>query len=230
VTTLGSLRGSALQVIDTAREADVTCRLFGSLALAFYVPLEKLSERPRPVKDIDLIARSKDRRKLQDLMKALGWSLDETLLLVAEKRETYYQADKESTLDLYYDEIDGNHELDLRGRLSQAYPTLSVIDLLLTKLQRQRPRPEDLWDISCLLKAPRSKDDVEYFSRLLARDWRIYTTVTDNLRACCESDCVDLLNAAVSAPKGFMWHLRALVGRRLKWWNEVYRASTVIPK
>ena len=228
--TPNDLKEAALRVIESAHAEGIECRLCGSLGVEYYVGASSFSTRPAPAKDIDLITKSSSRRALQGLMKRLEWRLDESLLLLAEKRETYYLTGTIWTLDLYFDQIDGNHIIELEDRLGLAYPVIPLIDLLLTKLQRRCLRPVDEWDICLLLSLGFDGDSIAYFSTLAANNWSLYTTVTDNLRASMNNGCnaSRLLTAAERSPKTLRWKTRAIVGRRYKWWREVYSTATAI--
>lgn len=190
---------------------------------------DSTEHRPAPIKDIDLIAKRESRQRLQSFFSEHGWTIAAELLLLSEDRETYQSASKQYTIDLYYDYIDGNHVLHLRDRLSLDPVTISWTDLLLSKLQRVKLRAADVWDCCQLMKSKASTFDSNYYQKLMGGDWGLFTTVTDNLKSLshkCSSDCADplsnLLVAAEGAPKTMQWRTRAVAGRRIKWWKEVY--------
>jgi hypothetical protein len=229
MTSSNELIRMALSLIDEAHAQGVECRLIGSLGIEYYVGAERFSTRPAPAKDIDVIAKRSSQRALQNLLARRGWRLDTSLLLLTEKRETYYLMETTISLDLYYDEIDGSHSVALKNRLAISYPVIPLIDLLLTKLQRQQLRPQDEWDICALLNLDVEQNSgVLYFSRLIGTEWSLFTTVTDNLDHCSKHGCRTqvLLAAALAAPKSVRWRIRAIIGRRVKWWNEIYSAPT----
>ena len=230
MTTQSELVETALSLINSAHAEGIECRLFGSLGVEYYVGANCFASRPARPKDIDLVSKSSFRGAMQHLLQRLDWCLDKSLLLLADKRETYHKRGTRYTLDLYYDEIDGNHPISLRDRLTIAYPVMPVIDLLLTKLQRVSLRREDKWDICALLKLDKQDGALTYFTTMVAANWCLYTTVTDNLRSCLEDGCNAryLLTEAEVSPKTLGWRLRSIVGRRWRWWREVYGASAAI--
>ena len=212
----------ALLLIKDARAAGIECRLVGSLAVFFYVG-ERFRLRPVPAKDIDLVSVIDSRRELQTFLKKMSWILDDSLLMFAEKRETYRSGDLSETLDVYYDEIDGNHAIDVKGRLDITFPAITLTDLLLTKLQRVQMRIQDCWDTCALLELDPQGVELKYFAAVLGSDWGLYTTVMDNLE---ELEKVGgktrlLQTIALSGKKSLRWRLRSLVGRRKRWWKVV---------
>jgi hypothetical protein len=136
------------------------------------------------------------------------------------------------------------HTLDFRGRLELDYPTLSLADLLLTKLQIQQITEKDIKDMIALLAehdvgtdGPEVVDE----SRLLALtkdDWGLFHTATTNLRAveewaqgldvlepALQGEVIEKTGALVSKmetePKTRRWKLRAKIGTRVRWYEEV---------
>ncbi|MFQ5621656.1 MAG: hypothetical protein ACE5FT_07520, partial [Candidatus Nanoarchaeia archaeon] len=80
--------------------------------------------------------------------------------------------------------------------------------------------------------------NINYIAKLLSEDWGFYYTTTTNLNKTAnyvleykllgpnEKDIIQtrifsLLEAIGSAPKSRKWRLRASVGTRKKWYNEV---------
>jgi hypothetical protein len=222
-----SILKEAIDVVSAAKARGIDFRILGSVAVAFHAS-HPASGRPAPIKDIDLITRSETRVRAQKFLLSEGWILAKELLMLAELRETYRKERKGPTLDVYYDKTDGNHSINLRSRLNMSFPTIPIIDLLLTKLQRQKPRTVDQWDSCQLLIVWDGRSDSSYFTSLIGRDWGFYTTVTENLEKLQEK-CIEgrgsissLLELARNCRKSARWHIRALVGRRIKWWTEVY--------
>jgi hypothetical protein len=84
----------------------------------------------------------------------------------------------------------------------------------------------------------RESIDLGYFTSLLSNDWGFYYTVTENLqkvrryipefdaisaaqRAIIERRIDDTLAAVEQAPKSRKWKLRAKVGTKKRWYQEV---------
>lgn len=226
-----SILEDAVDIVRSAKEAGVEVRLAGSAGVASYTGTLCL-DRPGEIKDIDLVAERKMRVQVQDFLEDRGWVLDRRFLMVSENREVFTSARYLYTIDVYYDEIDGNHPINIGGRLLYSFPAIPYTDLLLSKLQRRHPRPVDIWDCCALLSSSPDRIEDDYLCKLLGREWGLYTTVTDNLERLskdCSSPGRETASHFVvrvgSTKKTISWRLRSIFGRRFKWWKEVYEAS-----
>jgi hypothetical protein len=135
-----------------------------------------------------------------------------------------------------------SHKLDLRGRLDGPAPTITLADLLLTKLQVWEINRKDLGDTLCLLADHALTDDdtdVEGISlprlrAVLGQDWGFCHTVQRNAGKVAElwtqeplpgaahdvgSQIVALQQAIDDAPKSRGWRLRSRVGERIRWYE-----------
>jgi hypothetical protein len=139
-------------------------------------------------------------------------------------------------IDLFVDRLEFCHTLELRGRLARHARTIPIEDLLLQKLQIVDQMPSDAVDMTVLLATHPLADnddpetiDRRYVAGLLARDWGFHHTVAANLaRFVSRTDSGEvrdrataLLDAIESAPKALAWKVRAKVGERVQWWEEV---------
>jgi hypothetical protein len=135
------------------------------------------------------------------------------------------------------------HTIDLRDRLALEPETLPLADLLLQKLQIVEINRKDLLDITALLaehdlgaEAP-EHIDLGYIARLLADDWGFWHTVTENvgradafarqleMEPSAQARVVDRLQRLRGAledhPKTRRWRLRARIGTKKKWYQDV---------
>jgi len=219
----------ALALMESSRESGLALRLVGSVAILVLMNSDGRG-RPQQPKDIDLAADRSERMAVQSFLEVNGWSISKTLLLIAELRETYFTDTAAPSLDVFYDEIDGNHPISIKARLGCSWPTLSWTDLLLTKLQRKNMRAEDVWDVKLLMASVETVETL-YFQTMLGCNWGLYTTVTDNLKDLktnapyLSAEVTHLQQLAASAPKSLMWKFRSIIGRRLKWWREMSSGS-----
>ena len=92
-------------------------------------------------------------------------------------------------LDVFVGAFEMCHRLELSGRLALDSPTLTVSDLLLTKLQiveleRQgRAGRRELLRDHALGHGDGDHVDVDYLAGLVAGDWGLWRTTTGTLRA-----------------------------------------------
>ena len=140
-----------------------------------------------------------------------------------------------------------SHRLDLRGRPAGPDPTVTLADLLLTKLQVWEINRKDLGDAVCLLAdhvlaegrpadQTAGSDAIEAgrIAAVLGVDWGFCHTVERNLASVAELWAVEplagapfevgsqvaALTAAIErAPKSLSWRARARVGERVRWYE-----------
>jgi hypothetical protein len=146
--------------------------------------------------------------------------------------------------DVFFDQLEMCHTIDFRGRLKVDYPTISLADLLLEKLQIVKITEKDLKDCMVLLRehdVSGSDDDCinnVYISDLLSKDWGFYYTSNLNLTRIAESlkqysalqesnisDIASKIKALQEqiekAPKSMGWKMRAKIGPRQQWYRDV---------
>ena len=147
-------------------------------------------------------------------------------------------------VDVFLDTFHMDHEVPLKGRMAQGRYTIPVTDVLLTKLQVVRHDDKDVRDIITLLKdvpmADQDAPDVVHpqsIALLCAQDWGLYHDVRQSLSLCEDllpryglndpdarrvQQRIGRLRAALeAAPKPLTWRLRARVGTRIPWYDEV---------
>jgi hypothetical protein len=129
-----------------------------------------------------------------------------------------------------------NHPLDFRGRLEMDSPAISLVDLLLEKLQIASFSEKDLKDTLLLLRAHSLGEgqtpetiDMCHVASLLAKDWGFRYTVTTNLNGLRKavSEMVELneteksdmtskistlLEGIENDPKTTGWKIRSTIG------------------
>ena len=130
-----------------------------------------------------------------------------------------------------------NFARDFIDRLDGPDLTITLADLLLTKLQVWEINRKDLGDALCVLAdhpVSRAGIDPARISAVLGADWGFGHTVERNLAGVAElwaaepvpgatfdvAAQVSSLKAAIEqAPKSFAWRARARVGERVRWYE-----------
>jgi len=246
----------AKEHVDQAAEAGLTLRILGHLAVREHVvkhrDLIEALERV-PTHDIDYMGYSKERDKADQMFKALGYEPDPAVVYSQEygiKRLIYHDHDTGMMEEIFLDELDMAHKLDFRERLELDSPTISLVDLLLSKLQIQQINEKDIKDLIALTAehnlgaGDRELIDIEYLLKLTRNDWGLYYTSRKNLgvvreflggynvigtalRESVEGKLIDILEQMEDVPKTMKWKMRARVGTKVKWYQDVSEVQDV---
>jgi hypothetical protein len=240
-----------IDIIETAERENVVLRAMGAIAFRLHCPdswnyFEALN---RELTDVDLITLSEFNNYLDELLQKFGWRSVKWLwgrkeFALMYKRRMF---EKENIrMDVFFDEIAMCHRISLRDRLSIDKYTIPLADMMLEKLQIVKINEKDIKDIIILLKdhdigAGSSPEtiDAEYIANILSKDWGFYYTVTQNLNKIrrhflnefpvLTSDektevglKIDkLLEIIEKKPKTLAWKIRAKIGTRKRWYEEV---------
>lgn len=237
----------ALGIVKAGEEKGIVLRLMGAIAVKLHCPQcsHLLKGMERSLTDIDLMSYGKCNRKMRSFFTELGYTPNERILaFYGRDRHIYDNPEKGWHVDVFFDELKMCHKVDFRGRLELDYPTITPTDILLEKLQIVRINPKDVKDTIVLMRehsiGKQEKDSIDgdYISRLLSGDWGYYYTVTENLKKLkgllpefeilTEEDKthvtgkIDSLLADIEkVPKSLKWKMRARIGAKRKWYNEV---------
>jgi len=190
-------------IVDVAQEDGICLRIIGGLGIAIHSQdirefARKLGRvgtgvlKGQEYSDLDFIAYRKQRDKLKEFFGKLGYvKRRATLSSAASERQIYYHPKGWFYLDVFFDQLlVANHPIDLRGRLELDYPTITVTDILLEKVQMWEAFSiKDLKDCLLLLLAHNVKEqnekdaiDASYIAKILAEDWGFWYTATTNLK------------------------------------------------
>jgi hypothetical protein len=249
---------AAVRVVQAAKDEGIPLRVIGACAVRIHSVKSKhmLDDMQRSISDLDFISRSKFEPKIPPLFMKLGYKPDSDAAkyyahMYGMLRDRFKDPNTSSTLDVFYDKLQMSHTLDFSKRLEVDYPTISLADLILEKMQILKINMKDVQDTLVLLSehpVSESDDDsinAKHIARVLADDWGFYYTATTNLSKLKEyipkfpvladtSDNVTnkietLLRALDARPKGLSWRMRAKIGTRQKWYNDVDEVSMGAP-
>jgi hypothetical protein len=142
--------------------------------------------------DIDLVSYRRHRDQVKELFGDIGYAKRRaTLSSAASERQIYYHPKGWFYVDVFFDKLlVANHPINFIGRLELDFPTASVTDILLEKLQMWEAfSVKDLKDCLLLLKTHSVEEenqkesiDAGYIARLLSEDWGFWYTTTANLK------------------------------------------------
>ena len=241
-----ALEIEADRILDALTKAGLTLRLVGSMAILKRCPNHAvLASRERDYRDLDFAGRKKESRDIHELLARLGYVENREVFVVSEgARAIFASASNGVHLDVFYEKLDFCHAIPLDVRLQIDPATLPLAELLLGKLQIVKITEKDLIDMMALLLEHRLGDrdgetiNVGRIAQLCADDWGLWRTTTLNLeklqRFAANSPkldseqkarvvaSVDELRRRLDVePKPLSWRLRARIGDRVKWYNDV---------
>lgn len=242
----------AQRIVKEAHDRGLILRIMGALAIRLHSPefedlhrsLKRLGERE--FTDIDLMALGKQRGAIKKFfIKDKGYEIDRMVeRLAGGSRHLYYGSKPRIRVDIFYDKLEMCHTIDFRKRLKVDFPTISLADMLLAKMQIVRITEKDIKDAIVLLRAhevgesDEEEVNAEYIAGLLSSDWGFYYTFTTNLkkikqllpkydvlseedRKIISSRIEKTLEYIEKKPKSLGWNLRAKIGTKKKWYREV---------
>ena len=257
----------ATRIVEEAQKRNIVLRIIGAVAtyihsqhspqaLEIYSKIGRFGDKSTVFTDLDLVAYSKQRHKVMEFFeKALGFKYNPTFrALFAHKRLIYYHPKDLYHVDVFFDKLEFSHDVYFgsepgKGRLELDYPTVSLADLLLEKLQIHQINVKDLVDMTILLYAHdicadtvnRECIDAKYIAKILADDWGFWYDATQNLeklkkfletstsegkldisvKSTVEERVNKLLKIINEEPKTDKWIKRAKIGTSKPWYREV---------
>ena len=229
-------------IIAAAKENRVILRLIGSIATRLHSPSARSQVIPRALTDIDFVGYSSQSKKVEALFLSLGYRADDEFNMFHGSERLLFLGKDGLKIDVFFDVLTMSHKLDMRGRLELDYPTISLTDLLMTKLQIVELNEKDVKDMICLLNDHDLSDTDEpekinskYVAELCSKDWGVYKTFTMNLnrilthldklgsdakmRTRVAEQCKAMLDTIEQLPKSTKWKMRARVGEKKRWYE-----------
>lgn len=232
---------AATAVVRAARDRGADVRLLGGIGVALRCQSAQ-ADGPlvRSYSDIDLVTTREATQALSRVVEDLRFAPEPRFNSLHGRSRMMFDSSDGIHLDVFVDRFVMCHSLDLRSRLGLHSMTVSLADLLLTKLQVAELNAKDVTDAAALLlDHDLTRDEkginVEYVTTVLCRDWGWWRTVSDNLdvlpshvrdrlpaaaAAQVSARARELLSALEAAPKSLRWKARAKAGDRLAWRDE----------
>jgi hypothetical protein len=243
-TPVAEIAEEARQVLAGCAAGNVTARLIGGLAVAWHQHEATPPELRRSYADIDIVIGRKEGRAARAALLELGYVPNDGFnALHGDRRLLFYDQANGRQLDVFVGTFAMSHTLDLSARLSLLPDTLSIADLLLTKLQIVEINTKDLIDAAQILRNHQvSRADepgldelsLDRLCGVTSVDWGWYTTLTDNLvkvvafaadklaepdRTSVTSRVEAVQQAVAQTSKSLRWKARARLGRHSPWYE-----------
>lgn len=220
----------------------------GGVAVRLHCPkyayLLDTMKRP-PFLDMDFVTYGRFRSSLSSVFTDLGYAPNAHIMLYfGHDQQEYLDVNNGRKVDVFVDKLDYCHRISFAGRLELDTPTITVSDILLQKMQIVKLTDKDIEDAIVLLRehdigeTDQETINARYIARLLSRDWGFCHTVTTNLGKVDQSlsqfesltgeDRRDvhlkmnrILACVASIPTSLRWKVRAILGTRKKWYNDL---------
>jgi hypothetical protein len=243
----------ALALVSDAEAEGIRLRILGSIAYRLQCPnnLHLFEDTKRVLTDVDFGAEKKQNQAIRKFLTARGYVPDEGVYMASEgSRHVYLHKDTNLNVDVFADELYFCHRIPFKNRLELDSPTICTTDLLLEKMQIVEINLKDFKDtIVLMLEHPLSHQqagpksiDTDYIVDMMRSDWGFYHTFTTNLKrvpahlsefpsmkeeehAVVRSRIDELLRVLDEAPKTLGWKMRAKIGTRRIWYQEVSEKS-----
>jgi hypothetical protein len=240
-TTLADIVAEGERLLDLADDAGLPLRLLGGVAVRLRAPVVP-APLDREYKDLDFAVGKKGAGPLDSLMRSAGYEPHVTFnAMNARERALYLDEEHGRQVDVFIEAFRMCHALELGDRIVLESRTLTLADLLLTKLQIVELNEKDVRDTVLLFHGHDvSQDDGDgigaaRIAELCAGDWGWWRTITGNLAKC--RDRIDdyalepdegarvaarvdaLLDRIEQEPKSRGWRRRAKVGDRKPWYE-----------
>jgi hypothetical protein len=238
------LERRAHDLFARAGEAALDIRLLGGMAIRILLGDRLHPVFERPIRDLDLLTRRKHARGVEQLLAESGWEPDEQFnALNGARRMLFHEPGGDAQVDVFVESFEMCHRLPLAECLDRCETTLPAAELLMTKLQIVELNAKDRSDLYALLATlpvGDHDDDVinaRRIAELTARDWGLHHTFELNVahlrdhvaeagldegQRLLVGGNLDLLEEAMdAAEKSRGWRLRAKVGERKRWYEDV---------
>jgi hypothetical protein len=237
-----------LRILGLANDAAIPLRAVGGIAVRMRAPSIATAEPPRTYHDLDLVGLRRHAKQTARLFEGQGYEPNTRFnALAAGERLLFFDVANERRVDVFLDKLQMCHTLDLRDRLTAESVTLTLADLLLTKLQIVRLTDRDVMDLCGLFADNRLSTESETGGggqievgrvvQVCASDWGWWRTVTGNLDhlgalweglpagpgpdpSLARRRAQHLQEAIDTAPKSLRWRRRALLGERVIWYQD----------
>jgi hypothetical protein len=229
-----------IRIATAAAELGVPLRVLGGVAVAISCPSSREPPLARSYADVDLATIGSGRERVAELMVKLGYGADrEFNMLHGHRRLFFWDEGNRRQVDVFVDEANLCHRIDLGTRIDAVPLTLTLADLLVMKLQVVETNEKDYLDVCAILSDhDLSRDDsgvdADHIAALAASDWGLWRTLGMVAERSEEfalslpgfeagervAERLRRLRAALDeVPKTRGWKLRARIGERKRWYE-----------
>ena len=240
---LGNIVEETKRILLESKKRGIVLRLFGGMAIRLHSPSATHRSLERKYADIDFMALKKQSKEIRKLFADLGYtSRDVFNALQGDRRLIFQDLENNRRIDIFLNIFAMCHTFDFSDRLTIDTDTISLADLLATKLQVVEMTEREYRDITALVHdheigdsdAPETISG-KYLANLCADKWGVYKTFTTNIANVIsrldqtsleEKDkqivlnrLEDLRRRIEAVPKTVRWKARARLGEKVQWYE-----------
>ncbi|MCL7454927.1 MAG: hypothetical protein M8467_17970 [Anaerolineae bacterium] len=244
--TLANLEDEMHRLVSEAQKRGIFLRVLGGLAIKVHSNHAQHRSLERKYPDIDFVTDKASAQQLTDFLPDVGYTPNKTFnTLSGDRRQLWYDEERGRQIDVFIGDFTMCHTLPLADRLEVEPLTIPLAELFLSKAQIVELNRKDVLDLLALLldheadSGDEETINVDLIADLCAQDWGLYTTVSmsiQKLHSVLDEGEVELDEAEAQtikkrlvaiqmamdkAPKGLAWKMRAKVGKRVRWYEEV---------
>ncbi len=232
----------AAQLLRRIQSLEGTARALGGIGVALRCQsAEPGAPLARKYGDLDLATDRRSARVVSEVVARAGYEPSQRFNAAHGRSRLLFVGSDGRHVDVFIETFSMCHVLPLKDRLSIHPLTLSLADLLLTKLQIAELNRKDVIDVLALLiDHPVTEDESgingAYVGGLLSGDWGWWRTVTENMAKIGDlapqlelpPESMDHASANLRRldeliadhPKSLKWRMRARMGDRVPWRDE----------
>ncbi len=250
MSTLPNVEDEMQRIVSEARKHGILLRLIGGLAVKAHCSHAGHRTLEREYPDIDFVADKASARKLTDFLPEMEYAPNKSFnTLNGDRRQLYYDEARGRQIDVFIGDFEMCHKLPLTDRLHIEPLTVPLAELFLSKAQIVELNRKDVLDLLALLldhevgRGDEETINLDVIADLCAKDWGLYTTLSMSIRRLQgilaqreielgenQVQTVDKRLAVIQeaidvTPKTLAWKMRAKVGTRVRWYEEVEEAQ-----
>jgi hypothetical protein len=255
----------ALFIVEKAQARTIPLRILGAMAvyahsrdkpefMSLFRSLPRFGEDKPNFTDLDLAGYRKQRKDILRLFEELSYKPDYALnTIFAAKRLLLHHPQGKYDVDVFLDKLEFSHEVVFgekpgNGRLELSYPTITLADIALEKLQIHLINRKDVIDLILLflthdVEGQECEDAVDgsQVATVLSGDWGFWYDATANLEkvrlltgtltesAKLSEEQAGIITQRVNklrkiiddTPKTKNWEKRAKAGTSKPWYREI---------
>jgi len=225
---LESPTDEAKRIIEVAQQKKIILRLFGGVSFYFRCPSAKHRSLQRNYVDVDFMGHAKQSKEIKQLFEELGYvPRDRFNAMQGYRRLIFNDIEHQRRVDIFLDVFEMCHKFSFKDRLEIDQFTISLADMLATKLQIVEINQKDLKDVVSMFvdhdigtsDAPEMINGT--FTMNLDRLLGMLNDfgLEDGEKRLVSDRVTKLKKMIEDAPKSFRWKMRARVGEKVQWYE-----------